>query len=148
VSASRRSASIRRRLVVWCPEASLCDAYRTNARRRLSVVVSYSVPRLIFALFGILCRRRTIGVETLVVGLPASCRMASRDSSSLYLEFSVDVGTIYVATLGVGLPVSCRMASRGSSSLDSESCVVVGTIGVATLGVRLPTSCHMCPKVQ
>jgi hypothetical protein len=40
-------------------------------------VVTYGVSRLVFALFGNLCRRvRMIGVSTLGVEFPASCRMA------------------------------------------------------------------------
>jgi hypothetical protein len=70
---------------------------------------------------------------TLVIGYPASCRMASRCSSSLYLEFRVFVRRIGVVTLGVGLPASYRTASRCSSSLYSGRCFEVGAIDVAVL---------------
>jgi hypothetical protein len=44
------------------------------------------------------------------VGMPASCRMASRGSSSLDLESCVGGGPIGFATPGVGLPASCPMS--------------------------------------
>jgi hypothetical protein len=54
----------------------------------------------------------TIAAVTLSVGLPESCRVASRGYSWLNLECWVRV-----AMAGVGLPASCIVASLGSCTL-------------------------------
>jgi hypothetical protein len=75
-----------------------------------------------------------IGVATLGVEMPTSCRMASWSLSLQNSVHCLGVGTIRFAALGVGLPASC-MASRGSSLVFSRRCDGLRTIGVATLGV-------------
>jgi hypothetical protein len=106
--------------MLFCLFAIVCR--RRDAGLRFAGVVFSGIPVLVFAYFVILCRRRD-------ARRPASCRIASRGSSSLYSEFCVDIGTTGVATLRVGLPMSC-MTSRGFSSLDTESCVCVATFSV------------------
>jgi hypothetical protein len=141
-----------------------------DAPRRVHSDVSYGVPSLVFALFGIFCRHRvagivlygipiivshdsiswvgvaTIRIATLDVGLPLSCRMTYRRSSTLYSQYCVGVRTTGVAKHGVGLLASCCIASRGSSSLESESCVGVETIGVGTFDVGWSASCRMASQ--
>lgn len=104
----------------------------------------------------------------------ASCRMASRKSSSLDQEFVYGTVTAGVATLGVGLSAtcripfrcsvckiglsicglavgigfrsSCRMASRSSFSIDLYSSVGARTIGVAMLGVGSSVSSRLSSR--
>lgn len=47
----------------------------------------------------------TIGVATLVIGLPSSCRKLSQGSSLLHSDSCVSSGTLGVATLVIGLMV-------------------------------------------
>jgi hypothetical protein len=61
--------------------------------------------------------------------------MASRVSSSLYLDSCAGIEKTGVVTLSVHLRALCRVASRGSSSLYSECDVGIGKIGVSTLSV-------------
>jgi hypothetical protein len=80
---------------------------------------------------------KIICLATLNVKLPATCRMESRCSSSLYSEYTIGAKETGVSTLSVGLSASRFMASSSTFSVYSESCVCVGTIGVATLSVGL-----------
>jgi hypothetical protein len=97
--------------------------------------MSHGIPRLIFAVLGISCKRRDDRRRDELVGLPASCRTASQRSPLLQSECYVGVKTIGVEVLGVGLPASCGMASQGPSSLYSVSCVGVGMMVVGNLDV-------------
>jgi hypothetical protein len=104
------------------PEASLCLIW---CRRRVANVVSYGIPMLLLAQL-----KSRVGVETLGVGLPALCLVASLGPCTLYMESCV----------GVGLPASCHVVSRGSSPL----CIIsfgAGKIGFTTFGVGFPASC-------
>jgi hypothetical protein len=146
----------------------------------------YAIPSLFLALFGILTRRTvgvgflvsyrivsldlstlnmvsnfivvTIGIETLLVGFPASCHITFPSFSCLFCVLSqrrderrrfssvIPCGFpglmlpkmeswVGVATFGVGLLASCIVVS-----LDHESWVGFATTGVVMLGVGFPAS--------
>jgi hypothetical protein len=117
------------RPVVWRPEARLPPLPFSSA-------VSYSIPRIVYDLFGILFQRRDDRrreAPPRVAGVSHILCTSSLDST-----YFVDVQATRVVTLGVGLSASCRIPSQGSSSLHSELCV-----GVGTNGVGLQVSCRM-----
>jgi hypothetical protein len=100
-------------------------------------VVSIGIPRLIWTKHGILSESRrlslvfhfpvvcvisrlnlvfwfsvaTVGVATIGVVLPQSCRLASLDSARLNMVFWRDVATSGVPSLDVGFPTSCGLTS-------------------------------------
>lgn len=111
---SRRSASSLRNHVLCHLEPfwdfrNLVSASGRLASRRSALcanILSYGVPRLVFALFG-LCRRLDEGCRaSFGVVQQASCRMSSRGSYLLDSESCVGVETFGVPTPVVGHPTS------------------------------------------
>jgi hypothetical protein len=92
-SASRRSVSVCQHRVLWLPSflCAFCGILRVGVA--------------------------TIVVATLSVRLPASCPIASRGSSTVFMKCCVGDTAIGVATLGVFLQTSCDISSLDLSAL-------------------------------
>jgi hypothetical protein len=117
LSSSRRSETVCQRLVLRHLDAFLC-CIRCPLNAVGPIGVDLSVSFMPLRCYCMLCTESFVGVATIGVGFPASCRMEYRGTFLLRTWSFVGVVTIDVATLGVSSSASCRRASRSSPLLS------------------------------